>query len=332
MVKNVNEAFNKFKKETVNLDSEDSKSARSSRNWLIDKISNFPENHEDFPILYPDKHINFGSFARKTKKRPLDDVDLMIALNAEGGTYTNNGNKVILYASQNAKRLNRYCFDNSSQINSIKIVNAFVKRLKEVSQYASADIKRNQEAATLNLISYDWTFDVVPCFHTNPESDGRSYYIIPDGTGHWKFTDPRIDRARVRELNQNLGGRLLDLIRMTKYWNRRATMPSMGSYLLENMLLDHFSNAFTINEYPDIEMIEIFNQIKSRVYNSVYDPKKIQGDINNLTWDEKLKISARAESDYNKAKEARQLEKDGDMKAAIKKWGEVFGDNFPKYE
>lgn len=332
MAQNVNEAFDIFRKNTVNLDSDDSKKARSSRDWLIGKISDFPDDNSDFPILYTERNIAYGSFARKTKKRPLDDVDLMIALNAEGSTYNNLGNKVVLYISENANRLKKYCFENSNQINSIKIVNAFVKNLKGISQYSSADIKRNQEAATLNLISYDWVFDIVPCFFTSPESDGRNYYIIPDGNGHWKLTDPRIDRDRVKELNTNLDGRVLDIVRMSKYWNQRSTMPSMGSYLLENMLLDHFATAITINKYCDIEMIEIFNQLKTRVYNAVYDPKNIQGDINTLSWDEKTKIAARAESDYQKAKEARKLESDGDMKGSIKKWGEIFGPDFPTYD
>jgi hypothetical protein len=78
-------------------------------------------------------------------------------------------------------------------------------------------------------------------------------------------------------------------------------------------------------------MIEIFNQIKTRVYHPVYDPKNIQGDINTLSWYEKTKIASRADSDYQKAKEARKLESDGNMKGSIKKWGEIFGDNFPKY-
>ncbi|MFN2423862.1 MAG: hypothetical protein ABR572_08815, partial [Cryomorphaceae bacterium] len=37
---------------------------------------------DDFPNDYPDKHIKFGSFARNTKIRPLDDIDLMYCLGA----------------------------------------------------------------------------------------------------------------------------------------------------------------------------------------------------------------------------------------------------------
>jgi hypothetical protein len=39
-------------------------------------------------------------------------------------------------------------------LNSIKVVNKLVKALETVPQYSNADIKRNQEAAVLNLVSY----------------------------------------------------------------------------------------------------------------------------------------------------------------------------------
>ena len=78
MATTVTSAFEEFLKNTVNLDADDVKSARSSRTWLIGKIHAFPIHDSSFPALYSEKDINFGSFARHTKKRPLDDIDMMI--------------------------------------------------------------------------------------------------------------------------------------------------------------------------------------------------------------------------------------------------------------
>ncbi|MGS9273117.1 nucleotidyltransferase, partial [Salmonella enterica subsp. enterica serovar Infantis] len=75
--------------------------------------------------------------------------------------------------------------------------NAFKNRLKVIALVAQADIRRNQEAVTLLLVSKDWNFDIVPCFISSEDAFGRTYYLIPDGYGHWKFTDPRKDRDRV---------------------------------------------------------------------------------------------------------------------------------------
>ena len=74
----------------VNLDSNRTTTARSSRNWLIDQINSIASKEEDFPILYSEKNIFFGSFARNTKIRELDDIDLMICLSADGATYSEN--------------------------------------------------------------------------------------------------------------------------------------------------------------------------------------------------------------------------------------------------
>ncbi len=82
MALTVTQAFDEFQENTINLDSEKAAKAVSSREWLIGQINNFPENYSDFPAIYSEKNIAYGSFSRKTKKRPLDDVDLIICLKA----------------------------------------------------------------------------------------------------------------------------------------------------------------------------------------------------------------------------------------------------------
>ena len=72
--------------------------------------------------------------------------------------------------------------------------------------------------------------------------------------------------------------------------------------------------------------------IHKRVYNPVNDPKNIQGNLNNLSPENKKKISDRAYQDYLKAFNARQLENAKNDRDSISKWIEIFGDKFPKYE
>lgn len=336
MALTVDSAFSSFLKDTVNLDSEDTKRARSSRNWLVEKnIHCFPDRIDDFPRLYSEKDIYFGSFARRTKIRPLDDIDIMIGLSADGTTYGERlSGGICLTVPESNKNLRKLCHDGTSQLNSRLVINKFIAGLKTVPQYEKAEIKRNQEAATLNLKSYDWTFDIVPCFFTCQEYDGRDYYLIPDGSGYWKKTDPRKDRDRVTSVNKAHDGNVLNPIRIMKYWNKRPTMPSMSSYLIENIILDVYDQIFISNkasQYVDREVIKLLSEIETRVMNSVYDPKGIQGNINNMSYEEKLKISRRAGSDKQKAREAARLEDNGNHKAAIGLWREIFGDKFPTY-
>ncbi|MDZ7320110.1 nucleotidyltransferase [Kosakonia sacchari] len=323
-------AFNEFMKDTVNLRKADTDDARASRDWLIGKISDF-ENDGKFPVNYPGIHIAFGSFARRTKIRPLDDIDLMFGLSAEYATYSILSDRITLTSAGETSRLHRYRHDEANTICSVRILNAFKSRLQDIAQYAQADIRRNQEAVTLKLISKDWNFDIVPCFMTREDAFGKTYYLIPDGKGHWKFTDPRIDRDRVTNINVQNDGNVLNVIRAVKYWQRRPTMPSMSSYLLETLILDYYASRKVCSEFVDMELEALFRHLGLFVQFSVNDPKGIQGDINSLSPEARQAISARCYLDAQKASEARRFEVDKEYEKSINKWREVFGSQFPAY-
>jgi hypothetical protein len=332
MVKTVNEAFSIFSRDHVNLDPNETQQARSSRDWLLSQIHLFPDKNSSFPRLYSEKDIFFGSFARRTKKRNLDDIYMMIALSAEGGVYHEFTNKIEIYVSESAHKLKALCFDNTNTLSSRKVINKLISLLNQVPQYEKADIKRNMEAATLNLRSYPWTFDLVPCFFTQKDWFNKDYYLIPDGQGHWKKTDPRIDRNRVIDINQLHDGNLLNVIRLMKYWNKRPTMPSMSSYLIENMILDFYSTQYTkASGYVDLEVPKVLQYIQTSIFSSVNGPKGIQGNINHLSHEEQDKISKRAYLDHLKSLEARALKEKDDHKLSIAKWREIFGSSFPLY-
>lgn len=325
----VTAAFNAFQRDTVNLDPTRTKTARTSRDWLVGKINTF----SDFFPLYTDKHIHFGSFARRTKIRPLDDIDIMIALMGQGCTYSEDAwGKVTINVPDDCEAYKNYKHTTSNTLNSVRVVNEFVRKLSEIDQYKSATINRNQEAAVLNLKSYDWAFDIVPCFFTTEDGLGRTFYIIPDGSGNWKKTDPRKDRDRVTAINSSCSGNMLNVLRLVKYWQRRRTMPTMQSYLLECMVLNHFEYKGSCSQYQDMELADVFDYISDNIFSSVPDPKGIQSDLNDkLSWDEKMKISIKASTDADIAREARAAESNGDHKGSIAKWRQIFGTEFPEY-
>ena len=320
----------------VNLDSNRTTTARSSRNWLIDQINSIASKEEDFPILYSEKNIFFGSFARNTKIRELDDIDLMICLSADGATYSENSswtNNIEINISDSSTVLKGLCHDDSTRVNSTKIINRFKKKLEDVHQYSSAEIHKNHEALTLKLKSYEWNFDIVPCFMTSENSQGKTYYLIPDGKGYWKKTDPRIDKENLTGTNQKHDGKMLNVIRLVKYWNRQKSIGINSSYLLENMVTNYYKQDFvTCGSYIDMEFIKVLNYLKEAVKNPVDDPKGIQGDLNQIDSLDALLISSKIEIHYNKAKEARELETNGDIEGCFDKWKEVLGNDFPDYE
>lgn len=324
MALTVNAAFDEFLSNTVNLDPEETKKARKSRDWLFGQISAF-QSDATFPILFPANNISFGSFARRTKRRPLDDIDLMICFHAQYASYLEYNGRIEITANANTN-LKALCNENTNILNSTKVINKFISKCRDVPQYSKADLKRNGAAAVLSLVSYDWCFDIVPCFMTAEEWNGRTYYLIPDGYGNWKKTDPRIDRDRTQRINQNHDGNVLNVIKTIKYWNGRPTMPSIPRYLLETMILNYYSNRLDkASKFVDLEIPKVLEFLSTYIYCQVNDPKNIQGDINNISWDEQTKIANRAISDKQKADVARNLETNQDHEGPIQKWGEILG-------
>jgi hypothetical protein len=331
MASTVNSAFSEFLQNNVNLDPTQTATARRSRDWLREQLNGLHLKHHDFPIPFPEMHVNFGSFARKTKTRPLDDIDIIHCLNAEGSTYLDTGSQVYIYPS-NWSRLSGLSHPNDRELNSNRVINALRKRLNEIPNYTADSASRNGEAAVLELISHPWSIDIVPGFFTAPELDGRTYYLIPDGRGHWKKTDPRRDADFAKAANRRHQLNVLEVVRLIKYWNARPTMPSVPPYTLEALVLTHYvqepakMNAKTHREIP-----ALLSDVGWSILNPILDPKGIQGDINSLSPEERMSILTRSLDDSSKAKQAQDLEDAGDHKAAIGLWASIFGQDFPKY-
>ena len=326
MASTVNTAFEEFLEDTVRLEKNQTAIARSSRDNLISNLNGFSGDNDFFTLL-PDCHLKYGSFARRTKIRPLDDIDLMICISAQGRSYMRSGNTYYINGLK-SDNTNGLLNNETNYLNSTKVINRFINKLSVLNDYSKAEMHKNQEVATLKLKSYDWNFDIVPCWYMDIDK-----FLIPDGSGNWKVTDPRIDNLRTTEINQKHKGKILDVIRIMKYWNNRAITYTMGSYLLECMILDVYVDKNEQDNYwVDLEFRDLLKALSSKIMYSVYDPKGIQGDLNTFSYTEKLKISDALLKAYMKACEASKLEMTyKDQKAAISKWGEVLGDAFPDY-
>lgn len=330
MATTVNQAFEQFLHYYVRIDTARSDTAKSSKNNLVSEIKKFPDDNK-FPLLHPDVSIDYGSFSRKTKIRPLDDIDLMIVLHAESNSRTQYSDRFEISVPPAATRQIALCNAGTNILNSIKVINKFISSLSSVSYYDKSEIKRNQEAVTLSLKSYEWVYDIVPCFITAPLADGSTFYLIPDGKGNWKATDPRIDKKRMDYINSIQEVSVIEVIRILKYWTKRPTMPTMKSYFLENLILNYYNSGVESSKYIDIEIPKVLAYIHNNIHKPLNDPKGFQGDINHLTYEERNSIQSKAAVDFKTANEARQLEIGKKIKESIIKWGSIFGSEFPKY-
>ena len=336
------QAFKQFMKETVNLDQVRVGLARDSRDWLLSRIDSFPKNDATFPILYNKSNLNYGSFERKTKTRPLDDIDMMIGVDGDGCSYketTVDDIKIYLPGNYNGRlnALRHTTEGKENTLSSTRVVNKFVRNLGQINQYSKAEIKRTGEAATLKLTSYEWNFDILPCFMTTMGNGGLNYYLIPNGSGDWRKTDPRRDRARLMSINQACSGMVLNVIRALKYWNQNQYQRRISSYLLETMISDYYENQIllytteNVTGFVDLEIIEVLKYLADSISYVVKDPKRISNDINYLSYDQRLAMRAKFNGALDIANLARQYESEGKMKESIRKWRDFFGDDFPDY-
>jgi hypothetical protein len=327
MAQTVNTAFSQFNSNIVNLHPDRTAKAISSRSWLWGQLNSLDGKEDlDFPLRYEAKHIEFGSFSRKTKIRELDDVDIMFCLIGNGATYLKHNEVYTIYTPNAGDRLQ--FLSDTNILNSRRVVNKLKLALAKIEQYKSAELNSRGEAVTLNLQSYEWVFDIVPCFYTD-----TNLYLIPDGDGNWKSTDPRVDQTIVTSTNQNYGGRALQLIRTLKYWNRHNSTHTIASYLFEQIVINFIKSKMELSQWIDFDIRDFFFYLSQSIYSTVNDPKGIQGDLNKLSYEQKKAVSEKSSWAYNKAREATHAETEEiDQQKAINKWREIFGNNFPKYE
>lgn len=328
MVKTVNNAFDYFMKNFVNLDSIETEKAKKSRENLKTNFQDI-SGKDGIPIFASQFNLDFGSFARKTKRQPLDDIDILIGLNGRDTSYTYSGSTIKMLVSDVNNPLYKL-LDQEGYISSTRVKNAIKSKLSSLNDYSHSEIHSRGEAVSLKLKSYPWTFDIVFTFHAN---DPVNKYIIPDSNGHWKFTNPKIENEKIKEVSSKHPGKVKDTIRLIKYWNSRGKMPRVTSYVLETMMINHFEALTTPSDYIDLRFRSALEYIKDNIFKTVMDLKGIEGDINTLTNLERISLRDRAKVDYDKTQNAVHAEiKEKNQKKAINIWRDIFGKDFPEYE
>lgn len=329
------QAFSRFRQQKVDLDPDEVATARRSRDYLQEQISNIAEKDKAFPRL-AGGYKPFGSLARSTKVRPLDDIDMLSLLNARGTTEVSYWLEQYTYLVQvtNPSSPLAQFADSDGYVNSTRILNEFKSGLQTVPNYQKAEIKRNGVAVVLNLRSYPWVFDIVPSLPVGDSSGATTHYLIPNGSGKWMRTDPRRDQRAITEANQRQGNNLIPLIRLVKYWNMYSyAAPRIGSYYLETLLIKGLKY-----HYPPIasnlrtSVSLAFQTLATQIFSSCPDPKGLGPNLDaNVSWEVKRKVQQEANERSGYANQALEYEQKGDHKNAIKYWGIVFP-NFPAHD
>ena len=332
MAYTVANAFNIFRSTEVDLSADVTKTARSSRDFLLQQINGTAADDKTFPRL-GGGYISFGSFARSTKTRPLDDIDLLLLLNGHGtesNVSPSDNYTYWLKIKEQAAPLALFP-DDHGYVNSTKVLNKIKSGLSDIRKYKKADIKKNMEAVTLSLPSYDWVFDIVPAVPIGDAKGGIAYYLIPNGKGDWKRTDPRIDSANCSQVDLRHNKLFRPTVRLLKYWNTRPIAPALPSYYLETLAFRVFS-AITAISSLQIGIERFFKNVYPHIWTSCPDPKGLGPPLDaDITSETKKKVSEAIIEAGKFAGYALMYERQGNHEKAIYWWRLVFGEGFPKY-
>ncbi len=337
-------AFDQFRRSVVDIDPQVTIKARASRDYLFDQIKDISRNYSNFPkLLTGDSFITFGSFARRTKIRPLDDIDFLVILDGANTAAENNYYEQYKYklkfvaptiyfmSSVPSFTIEQFA-DNNGYINSTKVLNTIKLHLSDVNSYAKAEIRKTMQAVTLNLKSYEWVYDIVPAIKINGAYGRKGFFLIPDGYGNWIATDPRIDAYNITQVNLKHNGKFLPTIRLLKYWNYRTYKPCLSSYYFETLAIKVFENCpQKITDFPNAVKL-FFDYCPHYLSIPCSDPKNLganlDANIDNLV--KQKVINAMTNASLN-AREALIYESQSNYKQAIDCWQRVFGSNFPNY-
>ncbi len=332
MARTVRAAFEEFRRKVVDLDADEVQMARSSRDFLLNQIFRLPDKDPDFPWL-TDPRVFFGSFARRTKIQPLDDIDILVVMHGGGGyerSYPQDQYRFKVDPGE-MKSPVRYLTDDEGFINSTKVLLKFRDALSSLRYYEKAEIHKRGEAVTLKLRSYPWNFDIVPAFGVTDGFNPLIYFLIPDGKGHWKRTDPRRDDERVKRINQKHNGIVLPVIRLVKYWNRKSKVPTMMSYWFETIALSIFENIDPVQTLQ-IGVYSFFEYAAASVLEPCPDPKNLGPNLDeNVDNETRRKISDELSKCAEIAFSALIYEKIDNHRLAISEWRKIFGSEFPTY-
>jgi hypothetical protein len=200
-----------------------------------------------------------GSFARHTKIRPLDDIDLYLPLDGGGLVYSRGGIQlpydVVSDNQFSGNPLLSSRWMDGSRVSSRKLVVGFAAILrrhypKETRVYPDDEAVRVRTSIAETQDGNGLGYDVVPCFRLGARSPGsQPFYLIPDGKDSWLRTDPRIDTELARILQENNAGTYRNAVKLIKYWNVERCRSSLGSYYIELAIARMFVKKNAAGEY-----------------------------------------------------------------------------------
>ncbi|RKZ65436.1 MAG: hypothetical protein DRQ44_08075, partial [Gammaproteobacteria bacterium] len=169
----------------------------------------------------------------------------------------------------------------------------------------------------------NFKFRVQPGFITE-----QNHYLAPAPSWNdWVVYDTSGYKDQFFRANLKHGGKLLNVVRMLKTWNRSSGNVFDG-YFLELLVKDVLDHYEIITYQAAINYI--FKAILSDVALKKHDPANQSLQVVGLhNLENIVNAMIHVKSSYFVTKEAIQFEADGNMRSALASWKQLFPHHFP---
>lgn len=244
-----------------------------------------------------------GSYGRRTKTKPLKDIDIFVALGKDEAHRRNAHPKAIL---DDLEKCLVDTYGRDQVVRDRRCVTVWFEKRNQT---------QHEDGKVLSL-------DVVPAF-----TSGSDYEIPDEVLGTWIKTNPATHGDLTTAKNKTLDGNWVPLVKMLKSWNRANGRPIQPSFLVEVMALDLVDGPF--NTFPD-EARRFFAAAAASIDQAWADPAKLGPPVSDemtLALCEAARQKLRATEVL--AARAFRAEQQGSGAEAVRLWKEVFGEFFP---
>lgn len=287
-------AFLKFKSRLeITQREQDDASSRQQR--IRDILRNTFDLERDFLT---------GSYARRTKTKPLEDVDIFCVLGEEERKYKDR--------------------------DPAQLLEAFRKPLAQ--EYGTGSVKVQRRSVQVDFgvpVESDdagervMSFDVVPAF-----SENRHYEIPDTKLRSWIKTDPEVHMELATASNGKFSKNWVPIVKMLRTWNRTHDKPVSPTFLIEVMalgiLVPPFSGGF------QYELKSFFATATERIGDVWDDPARLGPPVSDQMDGSKVLHARdalrRAEEAVSRAMRHARDGRDGN---ALQEWRKLFGPLFP---
>jgi hypothetical protein len=310
--------------------------ASDSQNVFRALLVTEAQRDPSFPRLLVEADQDFigGSFARRTKIAPLDDIDIYIPLDGGGFVHACPGMQSCPLLSDNPTLWNPLQgskWMGAENISSGALLDAFADVLRQYYP-DTAKIRKPAGEAVRVMTSQDLGdlgYNVTPCLVLDyPHARELRVYLVPDGNNGWIRTNPRYDAALTDALSAR-NKNFRKAVKIVKFWNSNIFRNTLNSYYIELALqkaaLEHVSKS-------NDQRIEPLSCAVAFAFSALNQAVRL-GSLNSwVTGAPRVMPGALSASDFDLidslssvASQAWEQERQWQLQEAILRWELIFG-------